>query len=515
MNGSVKGSPSASKSSLPSDSIELDYLEDIEAPPPSANVRTRQYEDQDLGDDLEHGEDGNSALLGSEGRTRGMERSTSYYAVGWRQVSSIVIESAPTLLLTTVGLLFTGELLDHVSRWKAMMTIDELIMIVPVVLNLKGNLEMNLSARLGTAANMGELDDPRARRKIVYGNLALLQVQATVVAFVAACVSMILGFLVPDPSSAPPMSLDSLDYNSTMHLSVRAPRPSIPVKPGNPKSGLVEFVMVASSAMLSACMSSILLGSFMCALIIICRRYGRDPDNIAPPVASCLGDLVTLCLLGTISSVLINFVNTALPLLLAVLLVFSAIFCAFQVRGNSDVKDLIWQGWSPLFGAMIISSATGIVLDTFASRYQGFPLLAIVISGLPGSVGSIFVSRLSTSLHASSHPSHAKTNQPSPRMVMITLLLVTLPVEVIFLAILHAFGWLKLPIIFAIFAVLFFCCAVSISLVIARALTNYLWSKGRDPDMYALPIHSAVMDLIGQLLLVLCFTIVSLIGVNL
>lgn len=32
-------------------------------------------------------------------------------------------------------------------------------MIIPVVLNLKGNLEMNLSARLGTAANTGLLDD--------------------------------------------------------------------------------------------------------------------------------------------------------------------------------------------------------------------------------------------------------------------------------------------------------------------------------------------------------------------
>lgn len=33
--------------------------------------------------------------------------------------------------------------------------------------------------------------------------------------------------------------------------------------------------------------------------------------------------------------------------------------------------------------------------------------------------------------------------------------------------------------------------------------------------MYALPIHSALMDLIGQLLLVLCFVLVSFIGVTL
>lgn len=53
---------------------------------------------------------------------------------------------------------------------------------------------------------------------------------------------------------------------------------------------------------------------------------------------------------------------------------------------------------------------------------------------------------------------------------------------------------------------------VFISLVIARLLTNWLWSIKKDPDMYALPIHSAMMDLVGQLLLVLCFEIVSLLG---
>jgi solute carrier family 41 len=104
-------------------------------------------------------------------------------------------------------------------------------------------------------------------------------------------------------------------------------------------------------------------------------------DNIAPPIASCLGDLVTLSLLGVISSILINVVNTPIPLICATLIILSATLCAFLVRRNSSVKDLIYQGWVPLFGAMVISCATGIVLDMFASRYKGFPLLAIVISG--------------------------------------------------------------------------------------------------------------------------------------
>jgi solute carrier family 41 len=91
--------------------------------------------------------------------------------------------------------------------------------------------------------------------------------------------------------------------------------------------------------------------------------------------------LVTLSLLGAVSSILINVVNTPIPLLGGILTIISATSCIFVVRRNSQVKDLIYQGWIPLFGAMVISCATGIVLDMFASRYQGFPLLAIVISG--------------------------------------------------------------------------------------------------------------------------------------
>jgi solute carrier family 41 len=104
-------------------------------------------------------------------------------------------------------------------------------------------------------------------------------------------------------------------------------------------------------------------------------------DNIAPPIASCLGDLVTLSLLGAVSSILINVVNTPIPLICGILTILSATLCVFVVRRNSHVEDLIYQGWVPLFGAMVISCATGIVLDMFASRYNGFPLLAIVISG--------------------------------------------------------------------------------------------------------------------------------------
>ena len=64
-------------------------------------------------------------------------------------------------------------------------------------------------------------------------------------------------------------------------------------------------------------------------------------------VASFLGDLVALSLLGILGTVLINWINTVLPLIIAILLICSAITCVVIVRGNNVARDLIWRGWTP------------------------------------------------------------------------------------------------------------------------------------------------------------------------
>jgi solute carrier family 41 len=104
-------------------------------------------------------------------------------------------------------------------------------MVIPAILNLKGNLEMNLSARLGTAANVGELGDPTTRRSIITGNLTLLQVQATTVSFIVACLSSIIALLFPGlfPEVSPPSPGTSTpEANVTSALLLVARRPRIP-----------------------------------------------------------------------------------------------------------------------------------------------------------------------------------------------------------------------------------------------------------------------------------------------
>uniref|UniRef100_A0A0W0G3V2 SLC41A/MgtE integral membrane domain-containing protein n=1 Tax=Moniliophthora roreri TaxID=221103 RepID=A0A0W0G3V2_MONRR len=542
------------------DDIELSSLRHYSGSPPESSrlhQNARSYDLEDGDDDDEE------ALLGSRGDSRRDNTSQVQRHKRWPQVKNIVIESAPTLLFTTLGLLFTGKLLDQVSRWQPMQVLDQLIITIPVILNLKGNLEMNLSARLATAANSRQLGDRRVKRKIILGNLALLQVQAGVVSLVAAGVAFVLGFVLPKATPGQEQIARAIQ-------SVLLRRRPLPHKKPDTSRKLTipALLTVLTTCILSASLSSILLGSLMSGIVLLCLHFSLDPDNIAPPVASCLGDLVTLCLIGVTSTILVPFMHTPsiLEIPLVMLLVLGLLLA-------------VW-GWSPLFGAMIISSGTGIVLDLFVSRYEGFALLAVVISGLPGAVGAIFTSRLSTALHlesvqqqSRSSVEHENENEhitanpddadrfsrtknaeeqrsmyptpsssrspsppqsppsssqhrepagesppaptrtvPSPKLVMITLLLITLPVELIFLSILRGFGWLRLPLGFVSFSVVFFCTAVLLSLFLARGLTTFLWRRGRDPDIYALPIHSSAMDLIGQSLLVVCFEIVRRLG---
>ena len=111
--------------------------------------------------------------------------------------------------------------------------------------------------------------------------------------------------------------------------------------------------------------------------------HQHHADNIAPPVAACLGDLVTLLLLGAVSTINIVLIDTPLAFIILICLSTAAVGWTILTRRNAPVRHLLLEGWVPLFAAMIISCGTGIVLDLFVSRYDGFALLAAVIGGMP------------------------------------------------------------------------------------------------------------------------------------
>ena len=76
------------------------------------------------------------------------------------------------------------------AEWRAFIDIRTMFILVPSLLGLKGNLEMTMASRLSTEANLGHMDCWSKTLKMIGGDMALVQCQATVVSFLAAFVAI-------------------------------------------------------------------------------------------------------------------------------------------------------------------------------------------------------------------------------------------------------------------------------------------------------------------------------------
>lgn len=139
--------------------------------------------------------------------------------------------------------------------------------------NLKGNLEMCLSARLGTSANIGELDHRKTRRHLVSANLTLLGLQALLISCLAALISFVLGLLTvhrlgDTPEGVVPPLDPGLGVGEDSEWHEGYTRP-----------GWKQLVMVLATGMGSAGLSSAVLGGFMGSVIVLSRWKGVDPGE--------------------------------------------------------------------------------------------------------------------------------------------------------------------------------------------------------------------------------------------
>ncbi|XP_024839105.1 solute carrier family 41 member 3 isoform X4 [Bos taurus] len=220
-------------------------------------------------------------------------------------------------------------------HWPVFTEMKDLLTLVPPLVGLKGNLEMTLASRLSTAANTGQIDDPREQYRVVSSNLALVQVQAAVVGLLAAVAALLLGLA----------SGQGLD--------------------------VVEAQVLCASSVLTASLAACALGTLMVCIVVGARKLGVNPDNIATPIAASLGDLITLSLLAVVSSFFYRHRDSQYltPL---VCVGFAALTpaCVLIAKQNPPVVRILKFGWFPIVLAMLVSSLGGLILNKTLSQPQ-------------------------------------------------------------------------------------------------------------------------------------------------
>ena len=79
------------------------------------------------------------------------------------------------------------------------------------------------------------------------------------------------------------------------------------------------------------------------------------PDNITPPLAACLGDLLTLFILALLGTALVGAMDTPFPLIAVILMSIAAGWFTKRVMRNQWVKKVARGGWVPLVGVAAVS----------------------------------------------------------------------------------------------------------------------------------------------------------------
>lgn len=399
-------------------------------------------------------------------------------------------------LVAGFGTVLAGLLLDVVQHWQVYKDISEIFILVPALLGLKGNLEMTLASRLSTAANIGHMDNPSKQYQLIGGNLALLQVQATVVGCLAAFAAVVMGWV--------------LDGEFNIH----------------------HATLLCASSLVTATLASLILGSLMVAVVVCSRKCNVNPDNVATPIAASLGDLTTLALLSAISRFLHSCLDVdggthhwiAPVISLGFFVVLPLWF--YITHTNHFTHDVLYTGWTPVLSAMVISSTGGLILDFAVDKFYGIAVFNPVMNGVGGNLVAVQASRLSTALHQLGKPGQAQEKSKfygcidtffggglHARTTRVLLFMV-IPGNLIFLYTIRVLqaGHTTLTLLFTSVYLLAGLIQVAVLLLAANWLVHWMWKRGKDPDNYCIPYLTALGDLLGTGLLAVAFSLLWYIG---
>ncbi|KAM3726804.1 Solute carrier family 41 member [Dirofilaria immitis] len=374
-----------------------------------------------------------------------------------------------------LGMVFAGFVLDIVQHWNLFVEVPETFILVPALLGLKGNLEMTFASRLSTLANMGRMNSHL--HMVIIANLALIQVQATVVAFLASGFAVMLAWI---PKG-------QIDWS--------------------------HACLLCASSLTTASLTSLLLSTAVICVVLISRNFAVNPDNIATPIAASLGDLTTLGALSLLGSIFLQSHLNETWLNVGVIVTFMTTtpFWIYLARKNEGTTDVLENGWSPIIFSMLISSAGGFMLESTIKRFPKIAVFQPVINGVGGNLAAIQASRLATLYHQrcsfgtltedlSMHFSLKRaflSNDIDAHSARVLLLFVV-PCHIFFnwvIQILHKESALPSG---PLFTGTYICAAlvqVLSLLYLCQLLVAFLWSLEVDPDCAAIPYLTALGDL--------------------
>jgi mgtE-like transporter len=245
-------------------------------------------------------------------------------------------------------------------------------------------------------------------------------------------------------------------------------------------------------------------------------RRGWDLDNVAAPIVTAAGDMVTLpaLWLGTFL-VAIHWVT---PVLGVLTVIIGAVAAVIALRAKLPVLRRIARESLPvLMIAGLIDVIAGITIEKRLEAFIAFPALLVLVPPFledSGALGGILAARLATRLHLGTlEPRLRQIRVVADDIVLTYLFAVSVFVLLGITAnvVAAAFG-LASPGVLKVMelSLLAGAFATTFAVLVAAASAVMTFRLGLDPDNHGIPLVTSSLDLLGAASLVLAIVLLGI-----
>ena len=380
------------------------------------------------------------------------------------------------LLVSSGGDLLAGLTLGAITGTLA--DLPGLLVLVPAAIGMRGNVFGALGSRFGTSIHAGTFTLSRRAETVVGQNVIAAMALSLSISFALAVLAkaVAIGFGLPHTIS------------------------------------IAYFIVIS---IVGGAISSVFVLLLTIGVAAGAVRYGWDMDNVAAPLVTAAGDMVTLPSLFLATFIVGPGIVTPIIAAVTGFVAVAALVAAFR-SGLSIALRILRESVPILLIAGLIDVVAGLTIEKRLNSFLAFPALLVLVPPFledTGALGGILSARLASKLHLGTIE---PTNVP-PRVArddfaltfvfavpVFTLVAISSDVAAN-VAGLASPGVVKMVLISLIGG--FMATIIAIGIVYYGAIATY--RLGLDPDNHGIPLITSSMDLVGAFALILAIVLVG------
>jgi mgtE-like transporter len=404
--------------------------------------------------------------------------------VGARFVAFLRADSAGVragfvaLLISSGGDLVTGVTFATISN--TLNLLPGLVVLVPAAIGMRGNVFGGLGSRLGTMIHAGTFRVSRRLDTQVGQNVsgAILSSLATA-ALLAVLAKLMSEMLV-----------------------------------GGTSISIVDFLVVS---VVGAILSSAVVLVLTVAVAAFCANRDLDLDNVAAPIVTAAGDMVTLPSLFVATYLLGIHLLTPIIAIACVVVGVGAAVVGIGNRALPILHRIMIESLPILALAGVVDLLAGITIQNRFQSLLRYPALLVMVPAFledSGSLGAILAARVSTKLHLGTLGERGVSWRAATDDVLLVYMYAipvfvflgltsTLVANVLNKASPGIVDMLGVSLIAGFFAT-----TASVLVGFYSAVATHRF--GLDPDNHGIPIVTSSLDLLGALSLILAIVLLGL-----